>query len=141
MGGTSRIAIQRPRGPSVNQLYGLWLSPLPRPQRSVTSCGSRNTTPAPQRSHPMRFAPSLAAVALVACAAPLAAQATRATAASDGAKRIGCDLCGAGVVLRDPQEVTERCGRGNGLNQRPYNWLTDGPRGRCIAIREVPPIL
>src|SRR5207248_2735865 len=77
----------------------------------------------------------------VSWAARGAAQATRATTASDGTKRIGCDLCGAGGVLRDPQEVTERCGCGSGLNQRSYNWLTGGPRGRCIAIREVPPIL
>src|SRR5881392_3135224 len=90
MGGTSRIAIQRPRGPPVNHLYDLWLSPLPRPQRSVTSCGSRNTPPAPQRSHPMRFVPSLAVVALVACAAPLAAQETptEKTAAADVIRRM-----------------------------------------------------
>src|SRR5207248_2735866 len=82
--------IQRPRGPPVNQLYDLWLSPLPRPQRSVTSCGSRNTPPAPQRSHPMRFVPSLAVVALVACAAPLAAQETptEKSAAADVVRRM-----------------------------------------------------
>src|SRR2546429_9821573 len=90
MGGTARIAIQRPRGPPVNQFYGLWLSPLPRPPRSVTSCGSRTTPPAPQRSHPMRFAPSLAVAALVACAAPLAAQETptEKSAAADVVRRM-----------------------------------------------------
>src|SRR5207248_4853565 len=57
---------------------------------SVTSCGSRNTTPAPQRSNPMRFAPSLALVALVACAAPLAAQETptERSAAADVVRRM-----------------------------------------------------
>src|SRR5205807_10253696 len=76
MGGTTRMAIRETHGPPVNRLHGRRLRPLPRPELSVTSCGSRNTTPAPQRSNPMRFAPSLAVVALVACAAPLAAQET-----------------------------------------------------------------
>src|SRR5437763_1205107 len=90
MGGTPRMAIRETDGPSVNRLHGRRLRPLPRPELSVTSCGSRNTPPAPQRSHPMRFVPSLAVVALVACAAPLAAQETptERSAAADVVRRM-----------------------------------------------------
>src|SRR5256886_5064251 len=90
MGGTTRMAIRETHGPPVNRLHGRRLRPLPRPELSVTSCGSRNTTPAPQRSNPMRFAPSLAVVALVAWVAPLAAQETptERSAAADVVRRM-----------------------------------------------------
>src|SRR5207249_3412143 len=89
----TRMAIRETHGPPVNRLHGRRLRPLPRPALSVTSCGSRNTTPAPQRSNPMRFATSLAVVALVAlvaCAAPLAAQETptERSAAADVVRRM-----------------------------------------------------
>src|SRR5438477_591079 len=90
MGGTTRIAIRRHRGPPVNRLRSRRLSPLPRRGRPVTSCGSRNTTPAPQRSNPMRFAPSLAVAALAVFATPLAAQETptERSAAADVVRRM-----------------------------------------------------